>query len=253
LNWQQDYSSTSRIMTMRTTLAVLLALVGLGTMGCDAENPVIPVDDLTIQSHFYPILNGSRYTYVRFNNNTYDTVTYQVKVGQRRGDLNELKSLDDKQRVLYYFGFGADLHGETAAVLKDTTTSQVYALAGNLEKDGNPWIAQKEAGKPIIWAKVVERYDEYILPGGLTVFDVIAVKYWPENKTDEYTLRFFAKNYGLVREKRIVGQVTEIGSLQLLTFQDQMGHPVRQVAQPGRQHKFWRSMSVPVPDTAQVQ
>lgn len=232
---------------MRTTLVVLLALIGVGLTGCDAENPVMPADDLTIQSHFYPILNGSRYTYVRFNNNSYDTVTYQVKIGQRRGDLNELARVNASASlppVLYYFGFKSDPHGETAAILKDTST--FYALAGNLEKGGNPWIAQEY---PRIWARVMERYDEYILPSGLAVFDVIMVKYWPDNKTNEYTLRFFAKNYGLVREKRIVGDQTEIGSLQLLAFQDQMGQPIRQNLQPGRQHKFWRSMAAPAPDS----
>lgn len=218
---------------------VVLMMLGLVAAGCEANNAPLRQVDQTVKSHFYPIVHGSKYTYVRFNNKSYDTVTYQVKVGERRGDLNVLSQVDQVQsapHVLYYFGYTSDQYGHTSAVLKDTT--EFVALSGTLQKGDEPWIAQES---PLTYAKVIAEYDEFYPQGRDNPFmDVICVKYWPEGSESEYTLRFYAKNYGLIRENKIVGRDTEIGSLQLLNYADNQSSYLPQDGLPPIDHKLGR-------------
>lgn len=228
---------------MKKLIAICL-LLAASTLGCSTDNPVVSEEDLTVKSHFYPIVNGSKYTYIRFNNtsNKHDTVTYQVRVGQSRGDMNYLDRIDsnlDVPQVLYYFSYANDQFGQPAAILKDT--SQFYALAGNLEKNGNPWIAQES---PRIYAQVVNIYDQYVISDDISFHEVIAVKYWPEGSVSDYTLRFYAKNYGLIKERRYVGTQTEIGSLQLLSRTDSYGNWIKPGGKPPIDHRFGRYRSM---------
>ncbi|HET6512788.1 MAG TPA: hypothetical protein VFH43_11390 [Candidatus Kapabacteria bacterium] len=232
---------------MKKLIATFLISASLGSgailSGCAAENPMITEEDLSVKSHFYPIVNGSKYTYVRYNNDSdYDTITYQVKVGQKRGDMNYLDRIDSgysAPQVLYYFTYANDQFGQPAAVLKDT--AQFFALAGNLEKNGNPWLAKTE---PRIWAQVVEVYDQYVVNGNISFSEVIAVKYWPEGKEEtDYTHRWYAKNYGLIRERKVVGSRTELGTLQLIAKSDSYGNWIRQ-DDPPREHRLGKYRSV---------
>ena len=219
--------------------------IALGALlsGCSVENPVVSESDLTVKTHFYPIVNGSKYTYVRYNStSTYDTITYQVKVGQKRGDMNYLDRIDSGYsvpQVLYYFTYANDQFGQPAAVLKDT--AQFFALAGNLEKGGNPWIAQES---PRVYAQVIEVYDQYIVSDDLSFNEVIAVKYWPEGREGtDYTHRWYAKNYGLIRERKFVGSKTEVGTLQLIAKSDSYGNWIRK-DDPPREHRLGKYRSL---------
>src|SRR5687768_14053352 len=88
---------------MKQLIAVCLLSTGLLSSailsGCSVDNPMVTEEDLTVKTHFYPIVNGSKYTYVRYNENGYDTVTYQVRVGQKRGDMNYLDRMGTNERV----------------------------------------------------------------------------------------------------------------------------------------------------------
>ena len=211
--------------------------------GCSADNPVVSEEDLSVKSHFYPIVNGSKYTYVRFNNNSYDTVTYQVRVGEKRGDMNYLDRVDSNNRVpkvLYYFSYKNDQFGQQAAILKDT--SEFFALAGNLEKGGNPWIAQES---PRVYAQVFNVYDQYVTSNDISFHDVIAVKYWQEGKDlSDYTLRYYAKNFGLINERKMIGGATEIGSLQLIAKSDSYGSWIKDNGLPNVDHRLGKYRSV---------
>jgi hypothetical protein len=232
---------------MKKLIAACLLLTGslsAGLLsGCTADNPMVTEDDLTVKSHFYPIVNGSKYTYIRYNNNSYDTVTYQVRVGEKRGDMNYLARVDSNNRVpqiLYYFAYQNDQFGQPAAVLKDT--SQFFALAGNLEKDGNPWIAQES---PRVYAQVFNVYDQYVISSDIAFDGVIAVKYWQEGKGEtDYTLRYYAKNFGLIKEKKIVGSATEIGSLQLIAKSDSYGNWIKTDGLPPIDHRLGKYRSI---------
>jgi hypothetical protein len=228
---------------MKQLIAASILSAGLLTSGlmsgCTADNPMVTEEDLTVKSHFYPIVNGSKYTYSRWANNGegYDTVTYQVRIGEKRGDMNYLDRISASNigpQVLYYFTYANDQFGRPAAVLKDT--SQFFALAGNLEKNGQPWLAQELPNK--IWGQVVNIYDQYVISGDIAFDGVIAVKYWQEGKQEtDYTLRYYAKNYGLIKERKIVG-ATDIGSLQLIAKSDSYGNWIQIGKLPPIDHKL---------------
>jgi hypothetical protein len=230
---------------MKKLIAACLLSTGLLSTGllsgCSADNPVVNEEDLTVKSHFYPIVNGSKYTYIRFNNNSYDTVTYQVRVGEKRGDMNYLDRVGSNTnvpQVLYYFTYANDQFEKPAAVLKDT--AEFYALAGNLEKNGNPWIAQES---PRVYAQVFNVYDQYVVSGDIVFNDVIAVKYFEGSGEKDYTLRYYAKNYGLIKERKIVG-ATDIGSLQLIAKSDAYGNWIKESELPNVDHKLGRYRSM---------
>lgn len=223
---------------MKKLIAACLLTTGLISTGmlsgCTADNPVVTEEDLSVKSHFFPIVNGSKYTYVRTENAVKDTTTYQVRVGEKRGDMNSLDRVDSNNRVpkvLYYFSYANDQFGQQAAVLKDT--AQFYALAGNLELGGNPWIAQES---PRLYAKVVNVYDQYVVTDDVSFEGVIAVKYWHEgNELTDYTLRYYAKNYGLIKERKIFGSSSET-SLQLISKSDSYGNWVKSPGLPPIEH-----------------
>lgn len=227
--------------------ACILSAGSLGSgllSGCTADNPMVTEEDLSITSHFYPIVNGSRYTYIRWNTTDgFDTVTYQVRVGEKRGDMNYLDRIDSNNevpKVLYFFSYRNDQFGQQAAVLKDT--SEFFALAGNLEKGGNPWIAQES---PRIYAQVFNVYDQYVPANNIAFNDVIAVKYWQEGKErSDYTLRYYAKNFGLINERKMIGGATEIGSLQLIARSDSYGSWVKDDGLPDVDHRLGKYHSI---------
>ncbi len=175
----------------------------------------------TVRSHFYQLYNGTIYTYSRFADNRFDTIRCTLIVGQFPRDTNKLvitsgTQASPTQQVLYYLGFSNDHSGSLAAVLSNDTSS-ILALDGSLSINTN-WMADPIRG---IVATVVDHYDEYWLPDRSAKFeDVLVVKYHTIGEADNvYTLRFFAKNQGLIFERRMVGPNTEIGNLQLLNVQ----------------------------------
>jgi hypothetical protein len=195
-------------------LVVILALVlGSALLGCGVADTSLS-GDATVHSHFYPIDNGVVYTYSRYNNNRYDTISCRFVVGQMSVDKNAL-IITNTNTPLYYVGFMPDANGNQAAVLERGDTT-LLALDGPLVPTAT-WTADQSHS---IQATVVDRYDDYYLPGRLVHFsDVIAVKYHTTGQPDNvYTLRFFARDHGLILERQLA-LYGEIASLQLISIQ----------------------------------
>ena len=200
---------------MTKFLIVAIGLLGLaGLQSCGINDPS-PSPQATVESHFFPQDNGLLYTYIRFNHNTYDTLTCRLILGQTVADKNAL--VDTKtDSALYYMRFTHDANGNYAAELSNGDTT-LLALDGQL-LTGATWVADEVHN---IHATVVGHYDDYYLPGRLIHFsDVLAVKYHQDTQPDNvYTLRFFARDRGIVFERNLVGPNTEIASLQLLSVE----------------------------------
>jgi hypothetical protein len=192
----------------------LLFAVFLALVGC-AVNDATPTWQPTVQGNFFPLDNGLLYTYDRFNNNRYDTLTCRLVIGQTAAYNNYLQNIADSQ-ILYYIGLTHDANGNQAATLSNDTMT-LMALDGNLQT-GATWVADDVHG---IQATVVGQYDDYYLPGRNTQYsDVLAVEYHQQGQPSNfYTLRFFAQGHGLILERQLVGPNTEIASLQLISIQ----------------------------------
>ena len=69
--------------------------------------------------------------------------------------------------------------------------------------------------------------------------------------TTDWTLRLYAKNYGLIKEKKVVGTnvgtQTEIGSLQLISKTDTYGNWIGKDDLPPIDHKSGRPHSLMLP------
>jgi hypothetical protein len=197
---------------MKTFWILLSGVIGLsGLNGCSV-NDSQPAPEATVQTHFFPLDNGLVYTYSRFNHNTFDTLTCRLIIGQTLLDKNVL--VDTKtDSTLYALGFTHDVNGNLAAVMQNGDTSMIV-LDGQL-LIGATWIADAVHN---IRATIIDHYDDYYLPGRLVHFpDVLAVKYHQDGQpSTDYTLRYFARDQGLIFERELVEETTEIASLQLL-------------------------------------
>ena len=118
--------------------------------------------------------------------------------------------------VLFYLGFTHDANNNLAATLSTGDTT-LLVLDGPLE-DSATWVADPVHG---VRATVLARYDDYYLPDGSVHFpDVIMVQYHRDGDDKSvYTVRFFARDHGLIRQVEMAGGNTEIASLQLLSIQ----------------------------------
>ncbi len=199
---------------MPAEIALLLFVIACFG-GCTVNNAT-PAPEATVQSYFFPLDNGMLYTYGRTTNFTdYDTITCQMVIAQSGLTQNELKDTTTKL-PFYYISYTNDADGNLAGILS-TDTSTLMALDGKLEP-GATWVADEIRG---IQATVVEQYDDYYLPGRQQAYtDVLAVEYHQDGQpADTYTLRFFARGYGLILERQLVGPTTEISRLQLIGIQ----------------------------------
>ena len=229
---------------MRVLITLLLALcVASGLTGCAAD-VTGPTDVATVQSHFFPFDNGLVYVYSRFTNNHYDTISCRMIVGQTSAQKDTLL-IEGTNTPLYYLRLTQDASGNPAAELESGDTT-LLALDGVLEPTAT-WIADQAHG---IQATVVDRYDDYYLRGRMEHFsDVLAIKYHTNGQPDNvYTLRFFARDHGLILERQLVGPNTEIASLQLLGIQypttgrKQADGPVSGVIRSYSEQPFWMLM-----------
>jgi len=200
------------ILPKGTILFLLAAFTAFE--GC-AVNDTTPSTQATVEGNFYPLDNGLIYTYDRFSNNKYDTITCRLVIGLTAAYNNYLVNIADSQ-VLYDIGFTHDADGNLAAMLSNDTMT-LLALDGNLQT-GATWVADDMHG---IQATVVGQYDDYYLPGRATQYsDVLAVEYHQQGQPENfYTLRFFAQGHGLILERQLDGPNTEIASLQLISIQ----------------------------------
>ncbi|HET6400446.1 MAG TPA: hypothetical protein VFH95_03520 [Candidatus Kapabacteria bacterium] len=192
-------------MTMLASISMLF--------GC-AVNDATPAPQATVKSNFFPLDNGLLYTYRRFNNNRYDTLRLLLNIGQPPLTTNTLLNTATN-RPYYYIGFARDADNNLAAMLS-TDTSSLMALDGTLEQ-GATWVAD-DINR--IHATVITQYDDYYLPLRQQDYaDVLEVEYHRDgDPPGNYTLRFFARDHGLILERQIVTPETEIASLQLLSI-----------------------------------
>jgi len=198
---------------MKQLIIVIAIAFGAALSGCGVTDNN-PLGTATPQSHFYPIDNGLVYTYSRYSNNRYDTISCILKVGRTRVDKDTLL-ISDPNTPLYYLWLGPDANGNQAAFLENGDTT-LCALDGPLVPNAT-WIADETHS---IQATVVDRYDDYYLPGRLVHYsDVLAVKYHTTGQPDNvYTLRFFARDHGLILERQLA-LYGEVASLQLISIQ----------------------------------
>ncbi len=184
--------------------------------GCSV-NDAPPSPLATVQSNFFPLVNGMLYTYGRTTNFTnYDTITCRL-LTEEPPYIPQNELLDTlSEKPFYYITYTKDADGNLAGILS-TDTSSLMALDGTLQ-DSATWVADEVHG---IHATVVAEYDDYYLPGRQQDYsNVLAVEYHQDGQpADTYTLRFFARGYGLILERDLVGPNTEIARLQLISVQ----------------------------------
>src|SRR5665213_2010350 len=192
----------------------MLALLSM-LAGCTV-NDATPAPPATVRGNFFPFDNGLLYSYRRFNNNRYDTLNLLLNIGQPPSTSNTL--INEATKLPYYhIGFAYDADNNLAAMLS-TDTASLMALDGTLEQ-GATWVADDIHG---IHATVITQYDDYYLPLRQQDYaDVLEVQYHRDgDPPGNYTLRFFARDHGLILERQIVNPETEIASLQLISIRN---------------------------------
>jgi hypothetical protein len=196
-------------------LIVLMVMTALFFGGCAVSDP--PADSQpTVLSHFFPLTNGLIYSYSRFDKtlNENDTLRCRLLVGQTKLDPDLLINTKTGDTV-YHIGFTKDANGNQAAFMQNGDTT-IYVLSGQLVP-GARWVADIDHG---IYATDTAHYDDYYLRDRQTHFpDVVVVEYQQTNHPDIHTLRFFARDHGLIREVSLYGDGTEISSLQLISIE----------------------------------
>ena len=201
---------------MKRWLGILLLLGATLIGGCGVSDaPSDPAN--SVRAYAYPLTNGLQYRYARFTTNlvtsSYDTATYQLTVGLSAFDTSTISKIGGKGDTLYRFIFSTDPRTNMPAMVLSSDQQPMFALEGTLA-DSSSWKATL-----YITATVFAHYDEYVPnpPAAESFHDVLVVKYHSAgDPSDTYTLRFFARDYGLILEKHIIGNATVIGTLQLV-------------------------------------
>lgn len=208
--------------------AILLA-------SCSAPTQPAPLSQTADAYFFQPDLTQI-YTYSQDNSSTLDTFAYQVRQVDNSYDsylvLTQKNPLAPNNGVLYYFKKKANNDGSIVCVLSNSATDDGFvALKGTMDI-GASWYADTAHA---ILATVVGKYAEYYLPGREQHYtDVVVVKYSDKNApADNYIVRYFARDYGLILERTITGPASEVADLQLLSRQSSSSN-----ANPGH-HDRW--------------
>lgn len=207
----------SSIAISRSVRRIALpALFAVGIAGCNTVQP--PTDSSgSVTSHFYPLSDGATFRYLQFaaGDGRPDTVEYQLRVALSVYGENKLVTGEaSTEKILYRFAIEKDAQGNSVAMLKNES-GDIIALSGDLTV-GSEWMASNS-----LRASVEAAYEEYLIPGRTASYrDVIVIKYQNvADGSDSYTLRFFARGCGIIRERRIVKNAsTEIGTLLLMDW-----------------------------------
>jgi len=200
----------------------LALLAFIGFTSCSALNEPEPNAPIA-ESYFFPESNGLQYTYSHDDHNTSDTSTYYVVVGQNYGSFSRLERYENGAIVdgdpFYYYKTATSRDGISQCLLsKDGMAENIIALQGELTV-GSSWAANDDGS---IVATVQDHYDFYYLVGREKKYDdVVVVKYVDSREeSGTYILRYFANGYGLIHEKRIIGNEAdpsaEVSNLRLL-------------------------------------
>jgi hypothetical protein len=218
-------------MRMKKYLA-LFVFFGLASCQNLSEPEPTPV----AVSYFFPQTTGLQYTYSRDEQNVSDTSTYQV-VTYGYGEFTRLEKYVDGAKVegnaLYYYKTEPNRAGILQCIIsaQSGTGENIIALQGELTI-GSTWIANATGE---ITATVEDHYDFYYLVGREKRYnDVVVVKYVDTREADgTYILRYFANGYGLIHEKRVIGNdvepTTEVSNLRLLDWKTPGGEIIPRV------------------------
>jgi hypothetical protein len=191
----------------------------------------------TADQYFFPDNDNTfQYTYSQNKVSTTDTITYNVHINDTVGHYSQLigQNLSSPNPVLFYFKNELASDGQIVSIIANSPSDNGFvALKGTMDI-GATWYADAAQN---VQATVVGKYAEFYLPGRIVHYnDVVVVQYSDKNApSDNYIVRYFARNYGLILEEVVTGQTTEITNLQLLSRQGGAGS----TANPDLHHDRW--------------
>jgi hypothetical protein len=216
----------------------LIGLVTVVFFGCTSQMTA-PGTNSVADAYFFPQSNGLEYTYSQYVTATPDTTTYEVIVNAQYNSFTRLqKSVGGviQPDILYYYKTSFDRDGVLECLMAHDAagTNSLVALKGSLDV-GSTWYADNAE---TIQAEVTARYENFVIPGhDQQYFDVVVVKYTDKNAApDTYILRYFAREYGLIMERTIIGSQTEISNLHLLKRERTSG---KNMTLPGRPDRWY--------------
>jgi hypothetical protein len=235
---------------MKTT--VLTFILAAALTGCTMQSVTdAPQPAAVANEYFFPQTNGLQYTYSEYETSTPDTSTYQVVVNATYGSYTKLQKNDSglpSPDVLYSYKTKTNSDGIMQCLMsREADGSDAFVALQGLLEIGSTWFADDAK---TIEASVVSRYDTYILPGHEQTYqDVVVVKYVDKTKSDDvYEVRYFAKDYGLILERTIIGQLSQISNLQLIA-RTKVSEAGEGTKEPGRWYdRNARYMAAPMVD-----
>ena len=183
--------------------------------------PTTPVSlSADAKDYFFQPNTTFQYTYSQDDAISSSTATYQAKlVDNTYGSYLQLVNNQSTaaNNVLYYFKNQSTADGSICILSNSVSDKGFVALKGTLDM-GASWYADSAQN---VQATVVGKYAEYYLTGRqLHYNDVVVVKYADKNaSSDNYLVRYFARDYGLILERKVTGPSSEIVNLQLLSRQ----------------------------------
>lgn len=205
-------------MKLLQNLAFISALAAL-ISSCSAPNDPAPLPT-GAENYFFQQNAAFQYTYSEDNLSSPDVSTYGVKSTYTYGSFFSLVKQDQSASdTLLLFKNETSLDGSTACILSNSPGDAGFvALKGTMDL-GASWIAD---AKGSLQATIVGKYAEYYLPGRQVHYsDVVVVKYVDKNAPPEnYVVRYFARDFGLILERVIMGPTSEVTRLQLLSRQN---------------------------------
>ncbi len=205
-------------------MKTFLLLLTLGTMlaSCAVSTEPELSSNPQAYEYFFPQSVGDQYVYSEGTApSASDTTTYQSRlvdanIGSYMQLISTVPSNQQASPVLYYFKVEQAKNVGSQCILSSKGSSDrgLVVLQGDLSI-GSFWNADS-AGS--IVATVVGRYVDYFSPGASEVYhDVVVVKYIDSTTTDgSYIVRFFARDYGLILERTVLANASEVLNLQLL-------------------------------------
>lgn len=204
-------------MKRLTNLAFISAFAAL-IASCSAPSDSSPLPT-GAENYFFQQNAAFQYTYSEDNLSSADVSTYGVKSTYAYGSFFSLvKQGQSANDTLLLFKNETSLDGSTSCILSNSPGDAGFvALKGTMDL-GSSWIAD---AKGDLQATIVGKYAEYYLPGRQVHYtDVVVVKYTDKTAPAEnYVVRYFARDLGLILERVIMGPTSEVTRLQLLSRQ----------------------------------
>lgn len=201
-------------------LAAILALAAC-ISSCSTPDETAPLSS-NADNYFFQQNTGLQYTYSEDNLLSPDVSTYSVKSTLAYGSFFSLVKQDlatSTSDTLLLFRNEKSADGSIECVLSNSPNDIGFvALKGKMDL-GASWTADAIGN---LQATIVGKYAEYYLPGRQVHYnDVVVVKYVDITAPAEnYVVRYFARDFGLILERVIMGPTSEVTRLQLLSRQN---------------------------------